>query len=54
VKIYLRNKATGRQFEVIKVDRERNVLIIKGTVSTYEEPNDKDRLKRLGYELVKG
>lgn len=53
MKVYLKNKATGRQFEVIKVDRERNVLIVKGAVSTFEEPNDKDRLKRLGYELVR-
>jgi hypothetical protein len=50
---YLVNTRTGRKFEIIKVDRAKNILTLKGeTGGIFEEPYDKPRLKELGYRYV--
>src|SRR5262252_7894478 len=48
---YLVNTRTKRKFEIIQVDREKNLLTLKGeTGGVFDEPYDKTRLKSLGYE----
>ena len=55
MKLYLQKKGdpTGKKFLIVKVDKETNELVLKGEVSTFREPNDPERFKRLGYWLIK-
>jgi hypothetical protein len=48
---YLVNIRTNRKFEIVKIDRDKNVLTLRGeTGGVFEEPYDKLRLKELGYK----
>jgi hypothetical protein len=50
---YLVNTRTNRKFEIVKFDRVKNILTLKGeTGGQFEEPYDKARLKELGYTYV--
>jgi hypothetical protein len=50
---YLLNTRTNRKFEIISIDRTKNLLTLKGeTGGQFEEPYDKARLKDLGYTYV--
>ena len=50
---YLVNTRTNRKFEIIKIDREKNLLTLRGeTNGIFEEPYEKERLKALGYTYV--
>ena len=50
---YLLNTRTKRRFEIIGLDREKNMLTLKGeTGGVFEEPYDKAKLKGLGYQYV--
>jgi hypothetical protein len=50
---YLFNSKTNRKFEIVKVDRDKNLLTLKGeTGGVFEEPYDKSRLKDLGYQYI--
>lgn len=50
---YLINTRTNRKFEVVKIDRDKNLLTLRGeTGGVFEEPYDKSRLKELGYKYV--
>lgn len=51
-RIFLVHKDTGSRFEVVKLDKEKNEITLKGEISTIVEPYDKERLKQLGYNLV--
>lgn len=50
---YLLNTKTNRKFEVVKIDRDKNVLTLRGeTGGVFEETYDKTRLKELGYQYI--
>lgn len=50
---YLINTRTSRKFEVVKIDRDKNLLTLRGeTGGVFEEPYDKSKLKELGYAYV--
>jgi hypothetical protein len=50
---YLINTRTKRKFEIIKIDRDKNLLTLKGeTGGIFEEPYDKPKLKELGYKYI--
>jgi hypothetical protein len=50
---YLLNTRTGRKFEIIALDKNKNLLTLKGeTGGVFEEPYDKHKLKSLGYVYV--
>ena len=50
---YLINTRTNRKFEIVKIDRDKNLLTLRGeTGGVFEEPYDKLRLKELGYKYV--
>ena len=52
-KLVLINNETGKEFEVVKYDKEAGKLTLKGpeTGTTFEEDADKERLTRMGYTL---
>jgi hypothetical protein len=50
---YLVNTRTNRKFEIVKIDRDKNLLTLKGeTGGVFDEPYDKTKLKELGYAYV--
>lgn len=50
---YLINTRTKRKFEIVKIDRDKNLLTLRGeTGGVFEEPYDKPKLKELGYKYV--
>ena len=55
-KIYLKNEKTEARYEIVRMDKEKTppVVTLKGENSEveFEEPFDKERLKRMGYKLV--
>ena len=52
---YLINTRTNRRFEIVKLDRDKNLLTLRGeTGGVFEEPYDKARLKALGYIYTQG
>lgn len=53
-KLYFRNVKTGKRFEVIKMDKEKNEVTLKGEYSTFVEPYDKQRFIDNGYVLEQG
>lgn len=53
-KAYLEHEKTGKRFEVLGLNREAGTVKLKGEFATFEEPFDKERLKKMGYSLVKG
>lgn len=48
---YLMNKRTGRKYEIVRFDKERGKIILKGEVAEFEEDFDKAKIERLGYVL---
>lgn len=52
--LYFRNVKTGKRFEVIKMDKEKNEITLKGEYSTFVEPYDKQRFIDNGYVLEQG
>lgn len=50
-KLYFRNTKTGKRYLVVKIDKAANTITLKGAVSAFTEPYDKDRFKRMGYVL---
>jgi len=52
--LYFRNVKTGKRFQVIKLDKEKNEIILKGEYSTFTEPYDKQRFIDNGYILEQG
>jgi len=53
-KLYFRNTKTGTRFEVIKMDKEKNEIILKGEYTTFTEPYNKQRFIDMGYVLEQG
>jgi ribosomal protein L15E len=53
LKPFFVNDETGRKFEVIKLDKEKGEITLKGEYANFVEPYDKDRFLRLGYKMVK-
>lgn len=51
--LYFKNTKTGRRYKVIRIDKEKGEITLKGEYSEFTEPYDKERFKRLGYVLEK-
>lgn len=51
--LFFRNAKTNRKYKVIRINKEKGEITLKGEYSEFTEPYDKERFKRLGYELVK-
>jgi hypothetical protein len=52
-KLYFKNEKTGRKYEIIKLDKEKSQVTLRGDYAEFVEPYDKERFKKLGYTLVK-
>ena len=52
-KLVLINNDTGKEYEVVKYDKEAGKLTLKGpeTGAEFEEDANKERLERMGYKL---
>lgn len=53
MKLYFRNVKTGKRYGVVRIDKERNLITLKGEMAEFTEAYDKDRFKRMGYVLEK-
>ena len=52
--LYFRNTKTGARFKVIRIDKARNEIVLKGEYSEFTEPYDKEKFKRNNYVLEQG
>ena len=50
-KIFFRNQKTGRRYLVVRIDKDKNEIVLKGEYAEFVEPYDKERFKKLGYTL---
>lgn len=50
-KFYFRNTKTNKQYEIVRMDKEKNEVTLRGETAEFVEPYDKDRFKQLGYVL---
>lgn len=51
-KVYFRNTATQKRYEIKRYSDDRKSIIIEGEHGEFPVPNNKDRIKQWGYELV--
>lgn len=51
--LYFRNTRTNRKYKVVRVNKEKGEITLKGEYSEFVEPYDKERFKALGYVLEK-
>lgn len=53
IKVYFKNEKTGKKYEVVKLDKEKSEVTLRGEYAEFTEPYDKERFMKLGYVLVK-
>lgn len=51
--LYFRNTRTHRKYKVVRIDKEKGEITLKGEYAEFTEPYDKERFKALGYVLEK-
>lgn len=51
---YYEHNQTGKRFVVLLVDAEKGTMRLKGDHAEFDEPNDPDHLKRMGYTAREG
>jgi hypothetical protein len=51
--LFLENKTTNRKYRVIRLDKEAGKLWLKGDYGEFDVDYNKDRLKQMGYALVR-
>ncbi len=49
---FLVHRETKREFQVVRVDKEKGEITLKGPNTEFTEPFDKERFKANGYDLV--
>lgn len=52
-RVYLEHTKTKRRYEIVKVDAATKMVTLRGKHATFEEPFDKEKLKSMGYTMVK-
>ncbi len=52
MKLFFKNLATGKRYEVIKLDKRTGKVILRGELAQFELEFDPSLFERLGYELV--
>jgi hypothetical protein len=50
--MFFKNIHTGKRYQVIRLDRSRNLIMLKGETQEFSVPYDLDLIERCGYELV--
>lgn len=51
-KLYFENIKTKKRYEVVKLDRERGEITLRGEYAEFTEPYSVERFKKLGYRPV--
>jgi hypothetical protein len=51
--MFLIHTKTGRRYEVISLNRDAGLIVLKGELAEFTEPYNKERFKELGYILEK-
>lgn len=52
MKVYLRHVESGRLYEVVSMDPEKQEITLRGPLgTTFTEPYSKERLQALGYKM---
>lgn len=51
-RVFLVHRDTRTRFELLKFDRDKREMTLKGAYSTWVEPYDAERLRALGYDMV--
>lgn len=46
----LLNEITGKEYEVISIDKEHGTVTLRGELCEFTEPLDWDRFKAMGYK----
>lgn len=52
--LYFRNVKTNKRYEVVKMDKEKGIIVLRGEYAEFTEPYDKERFKANGYVLEQG
>jgi len=53
MKLFFRNKTTGKRYDIVRIDKEAGEIVLKGEHAEFTEKYDKERFARLGYVLEK-
>jgi glutamine amidotransferase-like uncharacterized protein len=53
MKLYFRNTATGKRYDVVRMNKTTGEIVLKGEHAEFTEKYDKERFARLGYVLEK-
>ena len=53
MRTFLVNKETGREFEIVGLDKATNQITLRTELATFADVYDKDKFKALGYDLVR-
>lgn len=46
----LRHTETGREYEVLSIDPEKKIVVLKGDLTEFTEPLDWERFRQMGYK----
>lgn len=49
--LYFRHTKTGKKYHIVKLDKDRNVITLRGEIAEFEQPYDKAQFQQLGYVL---
>lgn len=50
--LFFVNTNTGKRYKVVHLDRDNGTITLQGETTQFVEPYDKERFKKLGYQLV--
>ena len=52
-KVFFQSTHTGKKYEVLKMDKKKGEVTLKGEHASFIEKYDKERFQKLGYVLVR-
>lgn len=52
-KYFLVSSRTGKKYEIVKRDKEKGTVTLKGDIAAWDEQFDMEKFKSQGYKLVK-
>lgn len=50
-KLFFVSTETGRRYEVVRLDKAKGEITLKGELAVFTESYDKDKFEKLGYTL---
>lgn len=52
--LYFKNVKTGKRYKVVRLDKDKNLVVLRGENAEFTEKFDKARFKKMGYVLEQG